>query len=883
MPESGAGKPEGIIEKTFRGLFRTKTQKEADKKWTEVEDSFNQALAAHDYDKLYRITANALPEVDGANTIKMIRMVMDLINQDCESSNTKVANLPFLLHRTIDFLILSADIKTNDESALKELIDREIFAMSSVLDSKLVFSAFYQNELCTEVKAGSKRIIDREVKSVFGAIKGDLSTRVSNRVSPFLEGGLKALKNYRKEKEEQIEGSFTTYEGHNNVYSMYGEFQNYVSWTDEKDSTRLRDMVTRAAKVLERNANGQFPKQKYDYALKEVVEGATGFLLAALKFNYHRSASEFQLFKNISDGFSHVLESPHRADIVPGPLLKETVGKSQGKIGQALGEVTKRAADKEGFNEEIAKRLLIHIQNLKIAGGSSVENPMTRKMKEALGTAVTQKNLFGVLQVVNEATQFRGEAEKALVAEAAGKGLQLFVEETVKLKSIKTGDEITTLVLFGGEFLGLTSGYYDNNMGLEKRWDQMFFAFENLLDRAIWENCPLSQNLKKTINDSILRFGQMGQLSLDRGKSDVTVRCNKAILALERFRKQLYAPRLVNPNPDIWASRPLDIQKGPAILPNLSGIDRRVKLTTNTTGSERVPVPMTGVLPERRIGDTLEMLDGSKFRILKISSGGQFIVYQAEDDRGKKVCLRTERRDLGEEDKIRSDQIAVSIGIVQELRRDAPSVVNGRMMAPYGIHFDNEGNWYLKSAWCEGTCLQEVMDQRTTMREEETERIIKKLVELLVYMGDKKVSHRDIKPSNVILTPDGETVLIDFDIVLKLSENGKAVNSDSHGTSEYAGKEQFGPDGKTMITTTTDCHALGVMIYEMLTGEGQALNEKGDPLLMEDKVEIRFSKIRNLPPKWQEIVENCTFHQSDRRWTARQVLERLNRREPFSL
>ena len=88
------------------------------------------------------------------------------------------------------------------------------------------------------------------------------------------------------------------------------------------------------------------------------------------------------------------------------------------------------------------------------------------------------------------------------------------------------------------------------------------------------------------------------------------------------------------------------------------------------------------------------------------------------------------------------------------------------------------------------------------------------------YAHQNLVLHRDLKPGNILITNDGRVKLLDFGIAKLLDEGGSAVPLTRTGapmlTPEYAAPEQFSGNS---LSTSVDVYSLGVILYELLSGE----------------------------------------------------------------
>jgi serine/threonine protein kinase/tetratricopeptide (TPR) repeat protein len=140
--------------------------------------------------------------------------------------------------------------------------------------------------------------------------------------------------------------------------------------------------------------------------------------------------------------------------------------------------------------------------------------------------------------------------------------------------------------------------------------------------------------------------------------------------------------------------------------------------------------------------------------------------------------------------------------------------------------------------------------------------------------------HRDIKPSNVRVTPVGRVVLLDFGLVADVAER-PSIDGDITGTPAYMAPEQA--TSKT-VGPEADCYALGVVLYEALTG---VLPFDGAPLtiLMEKQQKVPVPARERAPGVPADLDALCTkLMRSDpaTRPTAADVLRMLERRAPSS-
>jgi len=127
-----------------------------------------------------------------------------------------------------------------------------------------------------------------------------------------------------------------------------------------------------------------------------------------------------------------------------------------------------------------------------------------------------------------------------------------------------------------------------------------------------------------------------------------------------------------------------------------------------------------------------------------------------------------------------------------------------------------DGHLYFVMEYVEGTDLRRILEGPGLQPEQALE-IIAQICEALHAAHRQGVIHRDIKPANILLTTDGRVKLADFGLARPDREEHEALtlSNISLGTPDYMAPEQR--HGQTDLRA--DIYALGVMLYEMLTGQ----------------------------------------------------------------
>jgi serine/threonine protein kinase len=192
----------------------------------------------------------------------------------------------------------------------------------------------------------------------------------------------------------------------------------------------------------------------------------------------------------------------------------------------------------------------------------------------------------------------------------------------------------------------------------------------------------------------------------------------------------------------------------------------------------------------------------------ELGRGAMGVVYKALDPTiGRTVALKTMRLDvhgLDAQEMVRRFQ--------NEAR--AAGVLNHPNIVTIYDAGEQDGIFYIAMEFIEGTTLHELLAEKRVLATEEVLQLTRQICRGLDYAHSNSIVHRDIKPANIMITGNGTVKIMDFGIA---KSGGQVTNTGQVlGTPNYMAPEQV--KGR-QLDGRSDLFSLGVILYEMLTGE----------------------------------------------------------------
>ncbi|MDN5348043.1 MAG: eukaryotic-like serine/threonine-protein kinase [Clostridia bacterium] len=209
--------------------------------------------------------------------------------------------------------------------------------------------------------------------------------------------------------------------------------------------------------------------------------------------------------------------------------------------------------------------------------------------------------------------------------------------------------------------------------------------------------------------------------------------------------------------------------------------------------------------------------------------------------------------------KILREQYASDRDFVERFQHEAQAVArlsHPNIVSIYDV--GQEGSLpYLIMEYVEGRSLKEIIKEKAPLSPVEAIEIVLQICDALEHAHEKGIVHRDIKPHNILLTASGRVKVTDFGIAQAADQATLTYNGSLVGSVHYLAPEQA--RGMT-ATPASDIYALGVVMYEMLTGRLPFTGETPIAVALKHLQETPLPPRQlnpTIPPALERVVLRC--------------------------
>lgn len=231
--------------------------------------------------------------------------------------------------------------------------------------------------------------------------------------------------------------------------------------------------------------------------------------------------------------------------------------------------------------------------------------------------------------------------------------------------------------------------------------------------------------------------------------------------------------------------------------------------------------------PPKLLGDRYALLE-------TLGQGGMAVVWRAEDRLlGRPVAVKILREQYAQDPEF--------LARFRSEARAAAALNHPGVVAVYDVGADHDRH-YLVMELVDGQDLKQIIRERAPLPVDEAIRIGIELARAVAQAHKAGLVHRDIKPQNILVGPDGRMKVADFGIARAVAEAGMTAPGIVLGTVHYLSPEQAAGQG---ATPASDVYALGVVLYEMLTGRL--------PYTADSGVGVAMKILREDPPPLSQV------------------------------
>lgn len=270
--------------------------------------------------------------------------------------------------------------------------------------------------------------------------------------------------------------------------------------------------------------------------------------------------------------------------------------------------------------------------------------------------------------------------------------------------------------------------------------------------------------------------------------------------------------------------------------------------------------------PVRNGGE--EDLSGRNFgpyEILRqIGRGGMGVVYEAFDDRlDRSVALKLLPREWSRDE-------ATKARFLREARA-ASTLDHGNICTIHDLGESDDGRLFIVMSYYPGETLRAVLE-RGPLPFDQARQLARQVAAGLDAAHRAGIVHRDIKPANIILTAGGEAKILDFGIAQVEGAVGLTRTGTSPGTPAYMAPEQIRGES---VGPPTDVWALGVVLYEMLSGQRpfQSAHDAGLIYqILEGQPSDIHGQVPGVPADLDQVIAKALAKDPEQRYASCQAL-----------
>jgi tetratricopeptide (TPR) repeat protein len=264
-----------------------------------------------------------------------------------------------------------------------------------------------------------------------------------------------------------------------------------------------------------------------------------------------------------------------------------------------------------------------------------------------------------------------------------------------------------------------------------------------------------------------------------------------------------------------------------------------------------------------------------RFRIVRqLGSGGMGDVYEALDmELGQTVALKSIRPDIAGDHGVVS-RFKKEVQLARRLGGPNICRIHELFVIPAGG--GTSAGAFLTMEFLDGVTLADKVQQEGPIPWRGAQAIATDICAGLSAMHEAGIVHRDLKSRNIMLADRGgsrRAVLMDFGLAREVSVSPSTADTALTapgtfiGTPEYMAPEQF--EGKE-VSPATDIYAMGVVLYEMLTGRHPfaAPNALRAAVLRSKRPEPASSIQKGVPHRWDLVISRCLEYDPKRRYQS---------------